>query len=94
MTKLPFFLFFSILCTVWSLAYVCFVLIAYLEAETADEKKGVVCSPGMERTSDEPCRVNTSALTQDCNIANNFGYGKEKQPCVLLRLNKVVCFLV
>lgn len=70
------------------------VLIAYLEAEAAVDKKGVVCYPGVERDLDVPCRVNTSALTEDCNIENNFGYGAEKQPCVLLRLNKVIWYPV
>lgn len=39
--------------------------------------------------SDVACRVDYAELTSECNEGNNYGYGAEKKPCVLLKLNKV-----
>ncbi|XP_076436088.1 sodium/potassium-transporting ATPase subunit beta-like [Babylonia areolata] len=67
------------------------ILKPYIEsqAKPEDERKGVDCAGGVMPKEGESCRVDVAALTQECNIQNNFGFGKETQPCILLRLNKI-----
>lgn len=65
------------------------ILKPYLENQLLDDPLGVPCSPGNPAPEGQACQVNISALTADCNVNNNYGYGREEQPCVLLRLNKI-----
>ncbi|KAL8608801.1 hypothetical protein ACOMHN_059483 [Nucella lapillus] len=56
--------------------------------ELAADKKGKDCSKG--KSEGESCRVEVAALTEECNVDNEFGFRKDiSQPCVLLRLNKI-----
>lgn len=53
-----------------------------------EEKKGVPCGYDTERPTGKSCAVNYTALTEECNEGNSFGYADE-QPCVLMRLNRI-----
>lgn len=68
------------------------VLKPYLEnaAKPKNKRADVDCESGARPGKDEACRVDVAALTEECNVDNNFGFDSSlKQPCILLRLNRI-----
>lgn len=62
------------------------VLKSYIQ-EAAQSTTAVDCK-GQPAPEGQACRVDVAALTSACNESNHFGF-KDRQPCVLLRLNKI-----
>ena len=69
--------------------FVAFPCLAYIDKEALGNPNSVHCSHDSPAPDVEACLVNVSALMVECNEKNNYGYGTEVQPCVLLRLNRV-----
>ena len=75
-----------------SIATLIFTIESNVLPTAYENAEGVDCTKDNPPQAGEVCRLNYTALTEQCNDGTNFGYkGKKPSPCILLRLNKVRC---